>query len=117
MSINVNLDLIYDFWFLCNVLYKACCLWFTASTICNIRSQKTNKPRSHFMQKPRTSPQASLQITFSYKPNMSAQTQHWPVKTSNLLDKCLISGANLQACSRQYVYTLLYGELRGFNRN
>ena len=29
---------------------------------------------------------------------MSGQTQHWPVKTSNLPDKCPMSGANLQAC-------------------
>ena len=30
---------------------------------------------------------------------MSGQTQHSPVKTSNLPDKCPMSGANLQACS------------------
>ena len=28
---------------------------------------------------------------------MSGQTQHSPVKTSNLPDKCPMSGANLQA--------------------
>ena len=29
---------------------------------------------------------------------MSGQSQHSPVKTSNLPDKCPMSGANLQAC-------------------
>ena len=29
---------------------------------------------------------------------MSDQTQHLPVKTSNLPDKCPMTGANLQAC-------------------
>ena len=29
---------------------------------------------------------------------MSGQTQHSPVKTSNLTDKCPMTGANLQAC-------------------
>ena len=29
---------------------------------------------------------------------MSGQTQHSPVKTSNLPDKCSMTGANLQAC-------------------
>ena len=32
---------------------------------------------------------------------MSGQTQHSPVKTSNLPDKCPMSGANLQACFRK----------------
>ena len=31
---------------------------------------------------------------------MSGQTQHWPVKTSNLPDKCPMSGTNLQACAK-----------------
>ena len=30
---------------------------------------------------------------------MSGQTQHSPVKISNLPDKCPMTGANLQACS------------------
>ena len=30
---------------------------------------------------------------------MSGQTQHSPVKTLNLLDKCQMTGTNLQACS------------------
>ena len=29
---------------------------------------------------------------------MSGQTQYSPVKTSNLLDKCPMSGTDLQAC-------------------
>ena len=33
---------------------------------------------------------------------MSGQTQHSPVKTSNLPDKCPMSGANLQACDNIY---------------
>ena len=31
---------------------------------------------------------------------MSGQTQHSPVKTSNLPDKCPMSGANLQPCKK-----------------
>ena len=35
--------------------------------------------------------------------NMSGQTLHSPVKTSNLLDKCAMTGAHLQACNQAMV--------------
>ena len=34
---------------------------------------------------------------------MSGQTKHWPVKTSNLPDKCPMISANLQACYREKI--------------
>ena len=33
---------------------------------------------------------------------MSGQTQHSPVKTSNLTGKCPMTGANLQACDDEF---------------
>ena len=43
---------------------------------------------------------------------MSGQTQHSPVKISNLLDKCPMTGANLQACSM--VFGPFHSLLRDF---
>ena len=49
---------------------------------------------------------------FISRHNMSGQTQYPPAKTSNLPDKCPMTGANLQACwsFRQYNVISIYQE-------
>ena len=48
---------------------------------------------------------------------MSGQTQHSPVKTSNLPDKCPMTGANLQACIYIYIYIYIYVYISNTNED